>query len=333
MKLSKIFSSGNLRRAAAIAALALPMALAGQTGTAMAQAWPSKPVRIIVPFGAGTTDVLARLFGKALSETTGQSFIVENKTGAGGSIGSLEVARAAPDGHTLLLATSSTHSVAPNFGNLPYDTAKDFTPIAHLGASELLILLDPNFPVTTLSEVLKMAKDKPGTISFASNGAGTIGHLAFELLSIEAGISMIHVPYKGSGLSIPDVSSGRVTMTTDVPATGAGHISAGRVKGLAVTGPKRAATLPNVPAVAETIPGFSAMTWWGLYGPKGLSPEATRQIHAAFMKAMQSPELAERYRALGVDPGRGTPEEFAAMVVEDSARWGKVIKERNIKVE
>ena len=317
----------------ALAALALPVALLAGAVPAQAQAWPAKPVRIIVPFGAGTTDVLARLFGKSISEATGQPFIIENKTGAGGSIGSLEVAKSAPDGHTLLLATSSTHSVAPNFGGLPYDTLKDFTPIAHVGGSELLILMAPNMGAGTLPEVLKLAREKPGSISYASNGAGTIGHLTLELLSAQAGITMTHVPYKGSGLSIPDVSSGRVHMTTDVPATGASHITAGRVKGLTVTGPRRAATLPDVPTVAESIPGFTAMTWWGIYGPKDMSPELTKTIHAAFFKAMQSAELVERYKALGVEPGAGSPQDFATMAREDSARWGKVIKDRNIKLE
>lgn len=331
MKFCSLFRAG-WRSLPAVAGW-LALATVALAAPAQAQAWPSKPVRIVVPFGAGTTDVLARLFGKSISEATGQPFIVDNKVGAGGSIGSLEVARATPDGHTLLLATSSTHSVAPNFGNLPYDTVKDFTPVAHLGGSELLLLLDPNLGVTSLSDVMTLAKTKPEALSYASNGAGTIGHLVFELLSIQAGVTMTHVPYKGSGLSIPDVSSGRVTMTSDVPATGAGHITSGRVKGLAVTGLTRSATLPNVPTVAETIPGFSAMTWWGIYGPKGMSPELTRQIHAAFFKAMQSPELVERYKTLGVEPGRGSPDDFAAMVALDSAGWGKVIKERNIKAE
>lgn len=320
-------------RRAMLAALALPFLAAASLSPAQAQAWPSKPVRIVVPFGAGTTDVLARLFGKSISEATGQSFIVDNKTGAAGTIGSLEVARAANDGYTLLLATSSTHSVAPNFGGLPYDTVKDFTPIAHVGGSELILLLDPNFSVSTLPEVLKIAKEKPGSISYASNGAGTIGHLTMELLSVHAGITMTHVPYKGSGLSIPDVSSGRVQLTNDVPATGLQHVNSGRVKGLAVTGPTRSPMAPNIPTVTETIPGFSAMTWWGIYGPKDMNPELAKTIHAAFYKAMQSPELVERYKTLGVQPGVGSPADFAAMVAKDSAGWGKVIKDRNIKME
>lgn len=318
-------------RRRALGALVLP--LLAIAGPAMAQAWPSRPVRIVVPFGAGTTDVLARLLGKSISEATGQPFIIDNKTGAGGTIGSAEVSKSAPDGHTLLMATASTHSVAPNFGNLPYDTVKDFTPIAHVGTSELVILLDPNFSVSTLPEVLKLAREKPGSLSYASNGAGTIGHLAFELLSVQAGITMTHVPYKGTGLSIPDVSSGRVTMTTDVPATGASHINAGRTKGLAVTGLQRSKAFPNLPAVAELIPGFAATTWFGIYGPKGMSPELARQINAAFVKAMQSPELVERYKTLAVEPTPGSPDDFARMAAQETARWGSVIRERNIKVE
>ena len=181
--------------------------------------------------------------------------------------------------------------------------------------------------------LLDLARSKPGSINYASNGIGTIGHLTLERLSVEAGITMNHIPYKGSGLAIPDVASGLVHLTTDVPATGSSHISSGRVLGLAVTGERRSALLPEVPTVAETVPGFSALTWFGLYGPRGMSPELTGRIHAAFVKAMGSPEIVERYKTMGVEPGRGSPADFAAMVASDSARWGSIVRERNIKPE
>jgi len=317
------------------ALVALALALFGLNGTASAQGqdWPSKPVRLIVPFGAGTTDVLARLFAKSIGEATRQTFVVENKTGAGGSIGASEVVRSAPDGHTLLIATASTHAVAPHLAKLPYDTVGDFSPIFHIGDTDLIILVSPHLGVTTVAEFIKRAREKPGTINYASNGVGTIGHLAIELLAQQTGIVLNHIPYKGSGLAIPDLASGLIQLSTDVPATGSSHISSGRVKGLAVTGGRRSTLLPNVETVAETVPNFSAVTWFGLYGPKGMVPELTRRIHTAFRTAMQAPEIAERFKAMGIDAGRGSPEDFAAMVAKDSARWGRVIKDRNIKTE
>jgi len=312
--------------------IALYFAIAA-LGQAQAQAWPSKPVRIIVPFGAGTSDLVARVLGKVVGEATGQPFVIENKIGAGGAIGSAEVARSAPDGHTLLLATASTHAVAPALAKLPYDTVADFTPIAHLGDTELVILQSPAMEAKTVAEVIEFAKKNPGSVNFASNGVGTIGHLAFELFSAQAGITLNHIPYKGSGLAIPDLSADRVQLSTDVPATGIPHINAGRVRGLAVTGLQRSTLLPSVPTVAETIPGFEAITWFGLYGPKGMNPELAQRIHDAFAKAMQSPEIVERYKQMGVSQGLGSPAEFAAKAARDAALWAKVVKERNIKVD
>lgn len=329
-------STSPLRRFGKFAAHRLAVLLyvaVAATGQAQAQSWPTKTVRIIVPFGAGTTDVVARVLGKLVSEATGQPVIVDNKIGAGGSIGAAEVARSAPDGHTLLLATASTHAVAPHLAKLPYDTVADFTPIAHLGDTELVILQSPTMSAKTVPELIELARSKPGSIAYASNGVGTIGHLALEYFSSQAGVTLNHIPYKGSGLAIPDLSADRIQLSTDVPATGIPHINAGRVRGLAVTSLQRSPLMPNVPAVAESLPSFEAITWFGLYGPKGMSPELTQRIHDAFVQAMKTPETVERYKQMGVSPGLGSPDDFAAKAARDSALWAKVVKERKITVE
>ena len=316
-------------------ALAIVAILAfAASGLAHAQAWPSKPVRIVVPFAVGgITDLLGRVLAQALSQSTGQTFVVENKTGAGGAIGSAEVARAAPDGYTLLVTTLSTHAVAPHLTKLPYNTVSDFTPIAHLADSDLLLLASPSLGVKSMAELLELARSKPGYINYTSSGIGTIAHLTFELFNAQTGVVMNHIPYKGTGSAIPDLSSGLVHLSIDGVATGIPHVTGGRVRGLAVTGPRRSALLPDTPTIAETVPGFSVVSWFGLYGSRGMSPELTKRIHDEVAKVIQSPEMLQRFKGLGVEPGRGSSADFAAMVANDSARWGRLVKERNLKAE
>lgn len=301
---------------------------------AQEQAWPSKPVRIVVPFAVGgTTDLLPRLLGKVLSESKGQPFLVENKTGAGGSIASSEVARAAPDGHTLLVTTASTHSIAPNLGKLPYDTVKDFTPIIHLADSDLIVLASPSLGAKNVQEMIALARSKPGTINYTSSGVGTTAHLVFELLNLQAGIALNHIPYRGSGSAIQDLMSGVVHLSLDASSTGYSHVKSGRLVGLASTGPTRSEMMPEIPTVAEAVPGFSVMTWFGLYGPRGMTPELTQRINDAFAEALKAPEIVERYRTMGLVQGRKSPADFAAMVANDSAQWARIVKDRNIKID
>lgn len=330
----KLMTHAIATRVRTLAIRCLPVLALALCSQVHAQAWPGKPVRIVVPFSVGgTTDLLARLVGQALSQNTGQSFVIDNRTGGGGSIGSGEVVRAAPDGHTLLLTTASTHSVAPALSKLPYNTVTDFTPIAHLADSDLVILASPSLGVKNMAELLDVARKKPGALNYSINGVGTISHLTFELLSVQTGITMVSVPYKGAGSSITDVSSGIVQLQTDVPATGVTHVNSGRVRAIATTGPRRSSLLPDVPTVAESVPGFTSVTWFGLYGPRGMSPELTQRIQDTVTKVMQSPEILERFKTLGLEPGRGTSADFAAMVAADSARWSRVVKERNIKLD
>ena len=313
----------------------LPVVALAVSGLANARAWPTKPVRVVVPVSVGgTTDLLARLIGQALTQATGQPFVVDNKTGAAGSIGSAEVAKAPPDGYTLLVATSSTHAIAPHVNTkLPYNVVDDFTPIALLAEANNVLLGSPSLPVKNVKELLALAKEKPGYLNYASSGIGSWGHLAFELFAAQAGVTLTHVPYKGTGSSIADLSGGTVHLALDAVPSGMPHATTGRAKALAVSALKRSPLAPDVPTIAETVPGFSVLSWFGLYGPKGMSPELVKRINEEFNKAMSTPEMTARFASMGIDPGRGSAADFASMVAKDSARWGKLVKDRNIKLD
>lgn len=307
-------------------------------GLAHAQTWPTpgKPVHIVVPFSpGGTTDLLGRMLAQQLAQNTGGQFVVDSKPGASGSLGSMEVARAAPDGYTLLVSTSSTHSIPQAFGvPLRYDAVKDFTPIAHLADADNLILGSPTLGVTNLKELIDLARRKPGYINYTSTGVGSIAHLFFEALKAETGVFMTHIPYKGSGGAVVDLMSGTVHLSFDSVPTAAPHVKEKRLLGLATTGRTRNALTPDIATVAETVKGFApAPTWFGLSAPRGMSPDLVRRIHEEVTKAMRSREMLERFKAMGLEPGRGSAAEFSAMMTGETARWAKVVKERNIKLE
>ncbi len=312
----------------------LPVVALAASGLAHAQAWPAKTVRIVIPFSPGaTTDALGRLIAQQLQLRTGQTFVAENKLGASGALGAGEVARAPADGYTLLFTTSSTHAVAPAMGGkLPYDTVNDFTPIAHVADSQLVLLGSPTLSAKNLTELLAMAREKPGSINYSSSGVGTIAHLTTEAINSQANVSLTHIPYKGSAQAMPDLISGAVQVTWDAVASGLPHVREGRVRALAVSGPQRSSMAPDVPTVAESgLPGFSVMAWFSLYGPKGMPPELAQRINTEVNAILQSPEIIERFKRMGIEPGRGSPADFAAMVANDRARWTRVVKERNLK--
>jgi tripartite-type tricarboxylate transporter receptor subunit TctC len=325
----------TLQKSAACKAGCLALALLG-AGLAQAQTWPTKTVRIVVPFTpGGTADFLARLVGEALQKNTGQPFVIDSKVGAGGTIGAGEVVRAPADGHTLLLATSSTHSVAPAVRkDLPYNTSTDFTPIALLAEANNVLLVSPSVGAKSLSELVAVARQKPDALNYSTGGTGTQSHLAFEFLKVQAGIELTHVPYKGTGASINDLIGGTVQMTWDSLPTGLPHVKAGRVLGLAVSGTSRSALAPEIPAAGEIIKGFSNTTWYGVYGPRGLSPELTLRINQEINKALQNPDVFAKFQtSLGSAPGRSTPAEFAAVVAAERDRWIRLIRERGIKLD
>ena len=324
------FSPNGLRLLGVVSLIAV-------SATAQAQAWPERPVRLVVPFPAGgATDLVARVIAQRVSKDLGQQVIVDNKSGAGGTIGTAEVAKGVADGYTLLLTTSSTHAISPHLmPRLSYDAVKDFTPVAHLVDAASVVLVTQSLPVKTVAELIDYAKKHPDQLNYASSGNGTIVHLTTEAFKAQAGVFMTHVPYKGTALAIPDVVAGSVQVLIDSIPTGMPHVKTGRLRALAVTGNQRSALAPELPTVAEAgLPGFSSVTWFGLYAPRNMKPELVARVHDAFKKATQAPEVVESLAKLGVEPApSGSPAQFAAMVSADSQRWARIIRDRKITLE
>ena len=317
--------------------MGLALLMAGVAGVHAQAQWPEKPVRVIVPFPAsGATDLVARVVAQRVATDLGQQLVIDNKPGAGGTIGAAEAAKAQPDGYTLLLTTSSTHAISPHLmPRLAYDARKDFTPVAHLADAPSVLLVTNALPVKTVGELVAYAKANPGKLNYATSGNGTIVHLNSAAFSAQAGIEMTHVPYKGTALAIPDMVSGQVQVLFDSLPTGMPHVKSGRLKALAVTSEKRSALAPELPTVAESgMPGYSSVTWFGLYLPAGASPALVERVNKAFAKALQSPELAANLAKLGVEPAApSTPAQFGAMVQTDSDRWASVIRQHKISIQ
>ena len=322
----------SLRRLAALLSLSL-LALSAQAQGA----YPNKPIRLIVPFPAGgATDLLARAISQKLSAQLGQQIVVDNKAGAGGSLGSTEAAKAAPDGYTLLIATSSTHAIGPHLNpKLGYKVEEDFTPVAHVANAANVVLVPPSLPVANVKELIALAKSKPGQLNYASSGNGTIVHLSTEAFKSQAGVFITHIPYRGTALAIPDLVAGNTQLLIDSIVSGMPHVKDGRLKALAVTGRTRSALAPELPTVSESgLPGYESVTWFGFYGPKGLPQPIVTRLNAELNTALQSPEVRERLAKLGAEAVSGSsPAQFAAMVKADSERWGRLIRERKITLE
>jgi tripartite-type tricarboxylate transporter receptor subunit TctC len=302
---------------------------------ALAQTYPARPVRLVVPFPAGgATDIFARVLSQKLGEKLGNSLVVENRPGAGGTIGADLVAKAPADGYTLLLATSSTHSISPALNaRMPYDAVRDFTPVCHVGNAPSIMLVPNSAPAKTLKEWLAYARSNPGKLNYASSGNGTIVHLTAELFKAQTGLFIVHIPYKGTALAIPDLVSGKVDVLFDSLPTGLPHVRDGRLRALAVTSAKRTSMAPELPAVSELLPGFESNTWFGLYGPKGLAPEVLAKIGMAANDALADPDVKDKLARLGIEPVGGTPQQFADMAAADAGKWRRIIAERKITAE
>jgi tripartite-type tricarboxylate transporter receptor subunit TctC len=328
------------RRSLVVAAVTTAGTLAWLPGVRAQPSWPGKPIRLVVPFPpGGATDLLARAIAQRVSTSIGQSIVVDNKAGAGGSLGSGEVAKAAPDGYTLLIATSSTHAIGPHLNpSLPYKAvgpASDFTPVAHVADAAAIVLVPPSLPVANVRELIAYAKTRPGKLNYASSGNGTIVQLMAEDFKARTGLFITHIPYRGTALAIPDLVSGKVHLLFDSIVSGLPHVKDGKLKALAVTSRARTPLAPEIPTMPESgLPGYEASTWFGIYGPKGLPAEITAKLNAEFNAAMQTAEVRERLARLGADPApANTPAQFAAVVAADSARWAQLIRERGIKAE
>ncbi|RUP23821.1 MAG: tripartite tricarboxylate transporter substrate binding protein [Curvibacter sp.] len=319
-----------ISRAAALATTSLTV-----PGAWAQTAYPNKPVRLVVPFPAGgATDLFARALSQKLGERLGSSLVIENRPGAGGSIGSDLVAKAAPDGYTLLLATSSTHSIGPALGaRLPYDTVRDFTPIAQVGNAPSVMLVPNSSPARNIKEWIELARKNPGKLNYASSGNGTIVQLTTELFKAQAGLFIVHIPYKGTALAIPDLVSGKLDVLFDSLPTGMPHVRDGRLRALGITTLKRSPLAPELQPIAEVLPGYESTTWFGLYGPKGLPAELQLRINQAAGQTLADPEVKDKLHRMGIEPVAGSPQQFAAMVAADTAKWKKIITERRISTD
>jgi len=300
-----------------------------------AQSYPNKPIRLVVPFPAGgATDIFARAVSQKLGERLNTTVVVDNKPGAGGTIGSDIVAKAPADGYTLLLATSSTHSIGPSFGGkLPYDAVADFTPIVHVGNAPSIMVVPNNSPAKTVKEWIDHARKNPGKLNYASSGNGTVVHLTSEYFKAQTGLFLVHIPYRGTALAIPDLVSGKVDVLFDSLPSGLPHVKEGRLRALGITSLKRSALLPDLPAISETVPGYESVTWFGMYGPRGMPADLVARVNAGINQALQEADVKDRLARLGIEPVGGTPQQFASMANTDRAKWKKIIQDRKIAAE
>jgi tripartite-type tricarboxylate transporter receptor subunit TctC len=302
---------------------------------ALAQGYPSRPLHVMVPFPpGGPTDVLGRVLGQGLSDALGQPAVVENKAGAAGNIGVDQLAKAAPDGYTLGIVPVGNIAVNPTlFTNLPYK-ASDLAPVAMLATVENVLVVNPAVPAHNLKELLELAARKPDSLSFASPGAGSQAHLAGELLALSSNVRLLHVAYKGVGPAMNDLLGGQVTMMFAQVSSALPYIKSGKLRALGVASLKRSAVLPDVPTIAEQgVPEFEAVSWYALMVPAGTPREIVDKLNTETARLLAKPQLKERLAALGMDAGGGKPQELAAAIQRETARWSDVIRKRNIKAE
>ena len=318
-------------------AMLIGMAMLPVADLAVAQAptYPDKTIRIVVPFPVGgIADTFGREIGKKLTETWGQPVVIDNRTGAGGNIGADVVAKAPPDGYTLVIGNIGTHAVNVSlFQNMPFDTIKDFTPIAHVLDAEGLLVVNPSIKANTVAELIALARAQPGKLSYGSGGLGTTSHLAGELFKAMTKVDIVHVPYKGNVPAITDLLGGQTSMAFATMPTVLPHVRAGKLRALAVLSTTRSPALPDVPTVAETVPGFDVSNWIGLFGPAGMSPAIVARLNGEVQKIMQSPEIQKRLETEGAKFIPMSPEQFAAFQKSEMAKWARTIKEANIKVD
>src|SRR5712691_2696807 len=314
----------------------LAAALLAVSTFAQAQAWPAKPIRYIVPFApGGTTDILARMVAAGLANVLGQAVVVENKPGQAGSVGSTELARAAPDGYTIGGGTVSSHAInATLYSKLPYDPLKDFAPITMLATLPNMLVVHPSLGVSSVQELIALLKANPNKYSFGSAGNGTSQHISGELFKIMTGVSMQHIPYKGSGPMIPDLLAGTIAMAFENFATAYPPVRAGRLKALGVTTAKRSSLVPEVPTLSEAgLDGYDISSWQALFAPGGTPKEIVARIHSEVAKALRESEMQRKIQELGADPGGMTPDALAALIKADIPRLGKIVRDSGARVD
>jgi tripartite-type tricarboxylate transporter receptor subunit TctC len=320
----------------AVALLAALVGLGGLAPAAIAQGFPSKPVRLVVPFApGGTNDIAARGIAPELGEVLGQVVVVENRAGAGGQIGAEAVAKSPPDGHTLMMASSSVMTNAPAvYSKLRYDILKDFAPVGRVGELPLVIVVHPTVPAKTPQQFIALAKARPKDIRMATGGPGTTSHLIAELFALSAGVQVLVVPYKGAGPALIDLLGGHVDARVDQISSSLEHIKSNRLRAVAVTTTRRSAQLPNLPSLSESgLKGFDASTVNAILAPAATPQEIVRRLNAALVKTLGMPAVIERFNALGVELRPSTSDELATFIRDDLAKWRRVVRETGLKLE
>ena len=316
-------------------AVVLGAGLLGGT-SALAQAYPTKPVTIIVPFAAGgTTDILARIIGQALTAELGQSVVVDNRAGAGGNIGGQAAAKAAPDGHTLFMGTVGTHAInASLYKKMPFDPVKDFAPLTRVANVPNLLVANPAQPYKSVKDLIAYAKANPGKVNFGSSGNGSSIHLSGELFKSRAKVDIQHVPYKGSAPAVTDLLGNQIGIMFDNMPSAIQHVRSGKLVPLAVTTAKRSPELPNVPTIAEAgVPGYEATSWFGMFAPAGTPAPVLAKLNAAIVKVLAQPDVKKKINEQGAEVYSETPEQFAAFIQAESVKWGKVVKESGASLD
>lgn len=312
---------------------AILFALAAASGSA--QVYPTKAVRLIVPFAAGgASDIVGRTAGQKLAELWGQSVVVDNRAGGSGQIGTEAVARAAPDGYTLLVV-EPTFAITPSlFPKIPFDVVQDFVPIVQIGQGPQVLVVHPSVPVKNVKELIALAKARPGQLNFASPGTGTTGHLGMELFKLMAKVDMVHIPYKGAGPAVVDLVGGQVSIGVVSVSSALTNINAGRLRALAVTSARRFSAVPDLPTIAEAaLPGFDTLQWWGLVAPRATPAEVIKKIAADVTRLAESPDLRQRMLTLGAEPVSSSPERFGAFIRSEIDKWGKLVRASGAKPE
>lgn len=319
-----------------LAGALVALAVVASVPVAVAQAWPSKPIRIIVPYPpGGGNDSLARLFGQKLSERLGQPVVIENKPGAGTLIGTEAAARAPGDGYTLLLSSITTHALAPHlYAKVPYDPFRDFVPITTLAVAPTVLVINPSIPASSLQEFIQLLRASPGKYSYASGGVGTSTHITGAIFAQQTGTNLLHVPFKGGGPALAAIVAGDVNMILDTAASGMPHVSAGRLRALAIDTPTRHPSFPNLPTFAEQgMPNYSVANWYSLHAPAGTPNEVVQRVYREIVAILEMPDVREKLKAISADPGGMSPEEFERFVRAENKRYGELIRTAGIKAE
>lgn len=313
--------------------VALALLLAGGSAIAQKSNYPDKSIRFIVPFPpGGGTDIVARVMAQKLSEAFGQSVVVDNRGGAGGTIGAEIAAKSTPDGYTMIMVSGS-YAVNAGLYKLPYDPVNGIDTVSLVGTGPFIVALHPSMPSTNVKQLIALARAKPGAINYGSTGTGGITHMATELFRLMANVNIVHIPYKGTGPALNDLIAGQIQLVFGAMLATLPHVKSGRLRGIAVTGPKRSPAAPQIPTVSESgLPGYEVTLWYGVWGPKGLPKDVPSRWHAELVKILQSPDMRGKLGTEGLEAAGSTPEEFRAHLRSEVEKWAKVIKDANVSI-